>query len=186
MTVGAPSPPPMQTARSGSFTAESWQICIKARRLLGYEAVKRAAYVPFWAWQFVIGTVVVLLAVSVFAILVGAALRVPSNFLDEVGRTVSRVAPQPAPDVSTEEQLKKVIVAMPQGKLRVATVDAQHGQVVFTITADRAAVHAVVQPGDELRISKDGNVEIVPTGIPGLLDQLGRAMEDLKKKWFGN
>lgn len=44
---------------------------------------------------------------------------------------------------------------------------------------------AAVQPGDELRSGKDGSVEIVPTGIPGLLDQLGRAMEDLKKKWFG-
>jgi len=86
----------------------------------------------------------------------------------------------------SEEQLKKVIAAMPQGKLRVATVDAEHGRVIFTITADRAAVHAAVQPGDELRLAKDGTVEIAPTGIPGLLDQLGRAMEDLKKKWFGD
>ena len=43
-----------------------------------------------------------------------------------------------------------------------------------------------MQAGDELRIAKDGSVEIAPTGIPGLLDQLGKAMEDLKKKWFGN
>ena len=147
--------------------------------------MKRAAFVPFWAWQFVMGTVVVLLAVSVFAVLVGAALRVPSGFLDDVGKTISRVAPQPAPDVATEDQLKKVIVAMPQGKLRVATIDAEHGRVVFTLTADRSAVHAAVQPGDELRIARDGSVEIVPTGIPGLLDQLQRAMEDLRKKWFG-
>ena len=147
--------------------------------------MKRAALVPLWAWQFVIGIVVVLLAVSVFAVVVGAALRVPSGFLDDVGKTISRVAPQPAPDVATEEQLKKVIAAMPQGKLRVATVDAEHGRVVFTVSADRSAVHAAVQPSDELRIARDGSVEIVPTGIPGLLDQLQRAMEDLRKKWFG-
>src|SRR5216684_2911559 len=118
--------------------------------------MKRAALVPLWAWQFVIGIVVVLLAVSVFAVVVGAALRVPSGFLDDVGKAISRVAPQPAPDIATEDQLKKVIVAMPQGKLRVATIDAEHGRVV-----------------------------IVPTGIPGLIDQLQRAMDDLKKKWFG-
>ena len=148
--------------------------------------MKRATFVPFWARQFVIGTVVVLLAITVFATLVGAALRVPSSFLDEVGRTMSRVAPQPTVDVSSEEQLKKLIAAMPQGKLRVATVDAEHGRVIFTITTDRAAVHAAVQPGDELRLAKDGSVEIAPTGIPGLLEQLGKAMDDLKKKWFGN
>ena len=176
----------MQTIRSGSFTAKSWQICTKARRLPDYGAVKRAAFVPFWAWQFVIGIVIILLAVTVFSLLVGAALRVPSSFLDDIGKTMSRVAPQPTVDVSGEDQLKKVIATMPQGKLRVATVDAEHGQVIFTITADRAAVRAAVQPGDELRLAKDGSVEIAPTGIPGLLDQLGRAMEDLKKKWFGN
>jgi len=142
-----------------------------------YGAVKRAGFVPFWAWQFVIGIVIILLAVTVFSLLVGAALRVPSSFLDDIGKTMSRVAPQPTKDVSSEE---------PQGKLRVATVDAEHGSVIFTITADRTAVHAAVQPGDELRLAKDGTVEIAPTGIPGLLDQLGKAMEDLKKKWFGN
>jgi hypothetical protein len=147
--------------------------------------MKRAAVVPFWAWQFVGGSVVVILAVSVFAVVVGAALRVPSGFLDDVGRTISRVSPQPAPDIANEDQLKKVIGAMPQGKLRVATVDAEHGRVIFTVSVDRSAVHAAVQPGDELRIARDGSVEIVPTGIPGLIDQLGRAMEDLKRKWFG-
>ena len=150
-----------------------------------YGAVKRAGYIPFWAWQFVIGAVVVLLAITIFALLVGAAIRVPSSFLDDIGKTVARVTPQTAAEITTEEQLKKVIAAMPQGKLRVATVDAEHGKVIFTLTADRAAVHAAVQPGDELRIAKDGSVEIAPTGIPGLHDQLGRAMEDLKKKWFG-
>jgi hypothetical protein len=176
----------MQTIRRGSFMAKSWQICTEARRLLDYPAMKRAAFVPFWAWQFVVGIVIILLAVTVFSILVGAALRVPSSFLDDIGKTMSRVAPQPTVDVSSEDQLKKVIAAMPQGKLRVATVDAEHGRVIFTITTDRAAVHAAVQPGDELRLAKDGSVEIAPTGIPGLLDQLGKAMEDLKKKWFGN
>jgi hypothetical protein len=57
---------------------------------------------------------------------------------------------------------------------------------VFTIIAERSAVKAAVQPGDELRIAKDGTVEIAPTGIPGLLDELGRAMEELRKKFFGN
>ena len=147
--------------------------------------MKRAAVVPMWAWQFVIGTIVVVLAIVVFSLLIGAALRVPGSFLDEVGKTVSRVAPQPGPDVATEDQLKKVIQAMPQGKLRVATVDAEHGRVIFTVTTDRAAVRAAIQPGDELRVGKDGNVEIAPTGIPGMLEELGKAMEDLKKKFFG-
>jgi len=138
-----------------------------------------------WAWQFVIGAVVVVIAVTIFVLLIGAALRVPGSFLDEVGKTVSRVAPQPGADVASEEQLKKVIAAMPQGKLRVATVDAEHGRVIFTITVDRSAVKAAVQPGDELRLNKSGDVEIAPTGIPGLLEQLGKAMEDLKKQFFG-
>ena len=145
----------------------------------------RRAYVPFWAWQFVIGAVVVLLAVAVFATVVGAALRVPSGFLDDIGRTMSRVIPQQGPDIETDAELKRVIAAMPDGELRVATVDAEHGRVVFTVTADRGAVRAAVQPGDELRVGRNGEVEIVPTGVPGLLDQLGRAMEDLKRKWFG-
>ncbi|HET7700342.1 MAG TPA: hypothetical protein VFM06_05685 [Candidatus Limnocylindria bacterium] len=147
--------------------------------------MKRASVVPFWAWQFVIGAVVVLLAVAVFATVVGAALRVPSGFLDDIGRTVSRVIPQQGPDIETDAELRRVISAMPDGKLRVATVDAEHGRVVFTVTADRAAVRAAVQPGDELRVGRSGEVEIVPTGVPGLLDQLGRAMEELRRKWFG-
>ncbi|TMC32132.1 MAG: hypothetical protein E6J24_14620 [Chloroflexi bacterium] len=97
------------------------------------------AFVPFWAWQFVIGAVVVLLAITIASTLIGAAMRVPSAFLDDVGKAVSRVAPQPGADVETEDQLKKVIAAMPNGKLRVATVDAEHNRVVFTITAERRA-----------------------------------------------
>lgn len=148
--------------------------------------MKRAAYVPFWAWQFLVGIIVVLLAVVIFATLVGAALRVPSSFLDEVGRTVSRVVPQQSADVGSEAELRAAIAAMPHGRLRVATVDAEHGRVVFTVIAERSAVKAAVQPGDELRIAKDGTVEIAPTGIPGLLDELGRAMDELRKKFFGN
>jgi hypothetical protein len=147
--------------------------------------MKRASFVPFWAWQFLGGSVVVLLAVSVFAVVAGAALRIPSSFLDDVGRAVSRIAPQPSADLGNEEALKKAIVAMPSGRLRVATVDAEHGRVVFTVTAERSAVHAAVQPGDELRIARDGSVEIAPTGVAGFFDQLQRAMDDLKKKWFG-
>ena len=153
--------------------------------MLGVRAMKRMAFVPFWAWQFVIGAVVVLLAITIASTLIGAAMRVPSAFLDDVGKAVSRVAPQPGADVETEDQLKKVITAMPNGKLRVATVDAEHNRVVLTITAERSAVHAAVQPGDELRLSRDGNMEIAPTGVPALMEQLGKAMEDLKKKWFG-
>jgi len=153
--------------------------------LLGVRAMKRMAFVPFWAWQFVIGAVVVLLAITIASTLIGAAMRVPSAFLDDVGKAVSRVAPQPGADVETEDQLKKVIAAMPNGRLRVATVDAEHNRVVFTITAERSAVHAAVQPGDELRLSRDGNMEIAPTGVPALMEQLGRAMEELKRKWFG-
>ena len=74
---------------------------------------------------------------------------------------------------------------MPEGKLRVATIVEEQDRVVFTITADRSAVRAAVRPGDELRIGRDGNVEIVPTGIPGVIDSLQRAIEDLKRKFFG-
>lgn len=147
--------------------------------------MKRASVVPFWAWQFAVGALVVLLAVAVFATVVGAALRVPSGFLDDIGRTVSRVIPQQGPDIETDAELRRAIGAMPDGKLRVATVDAEHGRVVFTVTAERGAVRAAVQPGDELRVGRNGEVEIVPTGVPGLLDQLGRAMEELRRKWFG-
>jgi hypothetical protein len=153
--------------------------------LLDHPSVKRAAYVPFWAWQFLVGVVVVLLAVAIFATLVGAALRVPSTFLDEVGRTVSRVVPQQSADVGTDAELRKVVGAMPHGRLRVATIDTDHDRVVFTITADRAAVKAAVQPGDELRVARDGSLEIAPTGIPGLVDQLQQAMEELRRRIFG-
>jgi hypothetical protein len=47
-------------------------------------------------------------------------------------------------------------------------------------------VKAAVQSGDELRVSRTtGEIEIAPTGIPGLVDRLQQAIEDLRKSWFG-
>jgi hypothetical protein len=146
-------------------------------------AVKR--FVPRWALQFVIGIFVVLVAVGVAAALLGPVMRGPTAFFDELGKTISRVAPQPQADLRGDDQVKAVIKAMPQGKLRVGTIVDEQNRVVFTITADRSAVKAAVQPGDELRIARDGSVEIVPTGIPGVIDALQRAIDDLKRKFFG-
>jgi hypothetical protein len=142
-------------------------------------------FVPMWALQFLIGIFVVLVAVALAAALLGPIVRGPTAFFDELGKTISRIAPQPQADLRTEDQLKAVIKAMPEGKLRVASIVDDQNRVVFTITADRAVVKAAVRPGDELRIAKDGSVEIVPTGIPGVIDSLQRAIEDLKKKFFG-
>ena len=142
-------------------------------------------FVPIWAFQFVIGIFLVLIAVGIAVALLGPVLRGPTAFFDELGKTISRIAPQPQPDLRNDEQLKVVIKAMPEGKLRVGTIVDEQNRVVFTITADRAAVKAAVRPGDELRIAKDGSVEIVPTGIPGVIDQLQRAIDDLKRKFFG-
>ena len=142
-------------------------------------------FVPMWALQFVIGIFLVLVAVGVVAALLGPVVRGPTAFFDELGRTISRIAPQPQADLRTDEQVKAVIKAMPEGKLRVGTIIEEQNRVVFTITADRAAVKAAVRPGDELRIARDGAVEVVPTGLPGLIDSLQRAIEDLKVKFFG-
>jgi hypothetical protein len=149
--------------------------------------VKRAgAFLPIWALQFVIGMFAVLLAVGLFAALIGSVVKGPQNFFDEVGKTVARVAPQPQADVRSDADLKAVIKALPDGRLRVASVVADQDRVVFTVTADRAAVKAAVQSGDELRVSRTtGEVEIAPTGIPGLVDRLQQAIEDLRKSWFG-
>ena len=138
-----------------------------------------------WALQFLIGIFVVLVAVALAAALLGPIVRGPTAFFDELGKTISRIAPQPQADLRTEDQLKAVIKAMPEGKLRVASIVDDQNRVVFTITADRAVVKAAERPGDELRIAKDGSVEIVPTGIPGVIDSLQRAIDDLKKKFFG-
>ena len=142
-------------------------------------------FVPMWALQFLIGIFVVLVAVALAAALVGPIVRGPTAFFDELGKTISRIAPQPQADLRSDDQLKAVIKAMPEGKLRVGTIVEDQNRVVFTITADRGVVKAAVRPGDELRIAKDGSVEIVPTGIPGVIDSLQRAIEDLKKKFFG-
>jgi hypothetical protein len=141
--------------------------------------------VPMWALQFVVGAFVVLIAIAVAVALLGPVIRGPTAFFDELGKTISRIAPLPQADLRTDEQLKTVIRAMPEGKLRVGTIVEEQNRVIFTITADRSAVKAAVRPGDELRIARDGSVEIVPTGIPGVIDSLQRAIEDLKRKWFG-
>ncbi|TMC74597.1 MAG: hypothetical protein E6J13_01500 [Chloroflexi bacterium] len=142
-------------------------------------------FVPIWAFQFVIGIFVVLIAIAIGVALLGPVIRGPTAFFDELGKTISRVAPQPQPDLRTDEQVKAVIRAMPEGKLRVGTIVEEQNRVVFTITADRSAVKAAVRPGDEVRIARDGSVEIVPTGIPGVIDALQRAIDDLKRKFFG-
>jgi hypothetical protein len=148
--------------------------------------VKRTgAFLPLWALQFVIGIFAVLLAVGLFAALVGTVVRGPQTFFDEVGKTVSRIAPQPQADIRSDAELKAVIKALPDGRLRVASVVGEQDRVVFTVTADRAAVKAAAQAGDELRLSRAGDVEIAPTGIPGLVDRLQQAIEDLRRSWFG-
>ena len=138
-----------------------------------------------WALQFVIGMVAVLLAVGLFAALIGSVVRGPATFFDEVGKTVARIAPQPQADIRSDAALKAVIKAMPDGRLRVASIVADQDRVVFTVTADRAAVKAAVQAGDELRLSRAGDVEIVPTGIPGLVDRIQQAIDELRRSWFG-
>jgi hypothetical protein len=133
-----------------------------------------------------LGIVLVLVVIGVAAALLGPVVRGPTAFFDELGKTINRYAPQPQSDIRSDEQLKAVIKAMPQGRLRVGTIVEEQDRVVFTVTADRAAVRAAVRPGDELRMTRDGNnVEIAPTGVPGMIDSLQRALEDLKRKFFG-
>jgi hypothetical protein len=141
--------------------------------------------VPMWATQFVVGALVVLIAIAVAAARIGPMVRGPTAFFDELGRTMSRIAPQPQADLRSDEQVKAVIKAMPEGKLRVGTLVDEQNRVVFTITADRSAVRAAIRTGDELRIARDGSVEIVPTGVPGVIDSLQRAIDDLKRRFFG-
>ena len=148
--------------------------------------MKRAGtFLPVWALQFVIGMFAVLLAVGLFVALIGSVVRGPATFFDEVGKTVARIAPQPQADIRSDAALKAVIKAMPDGRLRVASIVADQDRVVFTVTADRAAVKAAVQAGDELRLSRTGDVEIVPTGIPGLVDRIQQAIDELRRSWFG-
>ena len=142
-------------------------------------------YVPVWAIQLTVGLVLVLLAVGLFAALIGTVVRGPTAFFDELGKTVSRVAPQPRSDIRSNDELKALIRAMPDGRLRVGSIIEEQDRVVFTVTADRSAVRATIRPGDQLRIGGSGEVEIVPTGIPGVIDDLGRKLEELRKRFFG-
>jgi hypothetical protein len=142
-------------------------------------------HIPSWAIQFGVGMAIVLIAIALFAALLGAAVRGPTAFFDELGKNVARLAPQAQPDIRDDPQLKALIKAMPDGKITVGSIVEEKDEVVFTVTASRAAVKAAVKPGDQLRIAKDGSVEIVPTGIPGFFDQLQRNIEELKKKFFG-
>lgn len=142
-------------------------------------------HIPGWAIQFGVGVAIVLVAVALFAALLGAAVRGPTAFFDQLGQTVARLAPQPQPDLRDDAQLRALIKAMPDGKVQVGSVVEDKDEVVFTVTAPRSAVKAAVKPGDQLRIGRDGSVEIVPTGIPGVLDQLQRSLEDLKRRFFG-
>lgn len=142
-------------------------------------------HLPAWAIQFAVGIGLVLVAIAIFAALLGAAVRGPTAFFDELGKNVARLAPQARPDIRDDGQLKTLIRAMPDGKVRVGSVVEDRDQVVITITASRASVRALVKPGDELRVGRDGNIEVVPTGVPGLLDQLQRSIDDLKKRFFG-
>lgn len=142
-------------------------------------------HVPHWAIQFGVGMAIVLIAVAAFAALLSTAVRGPTAFFDELGKTVTRLAPQPRPDLRDDAQLKAMIRAMPDGRLRVGSIVEDKDLVVFTVTAPREAVRAAIKPGDELRIARDGSVEIVPTGVPGIIDQLQRGLEDLKRRFFG-
>jgi hypothetical protein len=142
-------------------------------------------HIPGWAVQFGVGVALVLVAIALFAALLGAAVRGPTAFFDELGKSVARLAPQPQPDIRDDAQLRVLIKAMPDGKVTVGSIVDEKDEVVFTITAPRGAVKAAVKPGDQLRIARDGSVELVPTGIPGLLDQLQRDIENLKKRFFG-
>jgi hypothetical protein len=143
-------------------------------------------FMPFWAVQFLIGALAVLIGALLVIMLVTNATRLPGQFLEEVGRAVHRILPSESPDIQNDAQLKAVIRAMPDGRLRVASVVAEDDVVVLTITADRSAVQAAVAPGDEIRISREtGEVEIAPQGIPGLFDQLGEEMRRLRERFFG-
>ena len=171
-------------------------------------------FVPIWAFQFVIGIFVVLIAIAIGVALLGPVIRGPTAFFDELGKTISRVAPQPQPDLRTDEQVKAVIRAMPEGKLRVGTIVEEQNRVVFTITADRSAVKAAVRPGERqaLRAERDllRNAEAILRharqayealyegeaaslarlgeairSFRELIDALQRAIDDLKRKFFG-
>jgi len=99
-------------------------------------------HIPSWAIQFGVGVALVLIAIALFAALLGAAVRGPTAFFDELGKSVARLAPQAQPDIRDDAQLKALIKAMPDGKITVGSIVEEKDQVVFTVTAPRAAVKA--------------------------------------------
>lgn len=136
--------------------------------------------------QLALGATTVVVVAALALALASNVGSIPGAFFDELGRTVQRALPDRPPDVETQEELKGVIRAMPDGRLRVASVVAEEDIVVFTVTAKRSAVPLAVVPGDELRISRDtGAVEIAPQGIPGLLDRFAEEIRKLKERFFG-
>lgn len=143
-------------------------------------------FVPIWAVQLVIGTALIAVIAFVAVSAIGGVARVPGQFLEELGRTVQRMVPKEGPDLENDAQLKTVIRAMPDGRLRVGSVIGEDDVVVFTITARRSAVQAAVVPGDELRMARDRDeIEIAPQGIPGMFDALGEELRKLKERFFG-
>lgn len=143
-------------------------------------------FIPVWAVQLILGTALITVLALVAINAVGGVARVPGEFLEELGRTVQRVAPKEGPDLASDEQIKTVIRSMPDGRLRVGSVIGEDDVVVFTITAKRSAVRAAVVPGDELRMARDRDeIELAPQGIPGVLDRLGEELRLLKERFFG-
>src|SRR5207249_3298596 len=69
--------------------------------------MKRMAFVPLWAWQFVIGAVVVLLAITIASTRIGAAMRVRSACSTAAsagparGRSPRRASAPSRPDVGS-------------------------------------------------------------------------------------
>jgi hypothetical protein len=143
-------------------------------------------FMPFWAAQFIVGAALVVVIAVVGITLLTNATKLPGQFFDELGRTVQRVLPQEEADLGNEAQVKALVRAMPDGRLRVGSVVPDEDVVVFTVTAKRSAVTAAVVSGDELRISRDtGELELAPQGIPDILDRLGEEMRKLRERFFG-
>jgi hypothetical protein len=144
------------------------------------------SFMPFWAAQFIVGAALVVVIGFVLITLVGNATRLPGQFFDELGRTVQRVLPREDADLRDEAQVKALVRAIPDGRLRVGSVVPDEDVVVFTVTAKRSAVTAAVVSGDELRISREtGELELAPQGIPDVLDRLGEEMRKLRERFFG-
>src|SRR5919199_4393691 len=143
-------------------------------------------FIPLWAIQFAVGALLLVIVAVIAIAALSSATKLPTQFFDDLGRTVHNALPKEGPDLTTDEQVRAAIRAMPDGRLRVGSVVAEDDVVVFTVTAKRSAVHAAVAPGDQLRLSRDtGEVEIAPQGIPGVLDELRQRLDDLRRRFFG-